>query len=77
MPLKIVKRGRTKRIEMTVIGQPSKKLANKILKVVIQFSKLRATQKDRLIFEFFAKPSAVFNAIKRCHNKGCCSFLRC
>ena len=51
---------------MTVIGLTSRnkiKLANKTQKFVKPFSKLRPTEKGRLILECFAKPTAVFNAI--------------
>ena len=53
---------------MIAIGLASKrktKLANKTWKVVTSVSKLRPTEKDRLILECFAKPLAFFNAINR------------
>ena len=66
MPPKMVKRGRPKGAEITVNGLPSKKktkLVNKTQNVVTTFSKLRPTEKDRLILKCFAKPSVGFNTV--------------
>ena len=52
----MVKRG----VDTSAIGLPSKKktkFASKTQKVVPPFSKLRTTEKDRLVSERFGKPS--------------------
>ena len=66
MPPKMVKRSQPKGVEMTAIGLPSKKKtksAKKLKKIVTPSSKLRPTEKDRLILKCFAKLSVFSNAI--------------
>ena len=66
MPPNMAKRQQPKEAEMTVIDLLSKKktkLVNQTQEVVTPFSKLRPTEKDRLILECFVKPSAIFDTI--------------
>ena len=54
MLIKMVKNGRPKEGEITFIGLPcwkKTKFANKTQKVVTPFSKLRPTEKDRLVLQ--------------------------
>ena len=54
MPPKMVKNGQPKEGEITLIGLPcwkKTKFANKTQKVVTPFSKLRPTEKDRLVLQ--------------------------
>ena len=64
MPPKIIKRGRPKGAEVTVIGLPSQKKPNlETRKGITCFSKLKPFEKDRFILECFVKPSVAFNAL--------------
>ena len=61
---RLIKRSRNYRHWSTF--KKKKKKKNKVGKqnsFVTSFSKLRPTEKDRLILKCFAKPSAIFNAI--------------
>ena len=58
MPSKMLKKGRNKEAETTVVGLPSTKktkLVNKTQKVASPFSKFRPTVRNRLILKCFEK----------------------
>ena len=58
MPKKMLKRGRPKGAELTVIGLPKSK------KGLLPFSKVRAEEKDRILLECFVRHSVANTAVK-------------
>ena len=56
MPPKMLKRGRPKGAEVTVIGLPRIKNARQEKGGVGPFAKLRAKEKDRILLECFVSP---------------------
>ena len=66
MPPKMLKRGKPKGAELTVIKLPSSKKSkrNNIKPSITPFIKLKGTEKDRIILECVVSPSAAKNALK-------------
>ena len=61
---KILKRGRPKGAEVTVIGMPKKKKVKRQNGMFQPFCKMRAEEKDCILLECFVKPSVAQNAIR-------------
>ena len=66
MPPKMLKRGKAKGAELTVIGLPSSKKSkrNDIKPSITPFIKLKGIEKDRIILECVVSPSVARNALK-------------
>ena len=66
MPPKMLKRGKPKGAELTVIKLPSSKKSkrNNIKPSITPFIKLKGTEKDKIILECVVSPSAAKNASK-------------
>ena len=66
MPPKLLKRGKPKSAELTVIGLPSAKQSkrNDIKPSITPFIKLKGIQKDRIILECVVSPSVARNVLK-------------
>lgn len=63
MPPKMLKRGRPKGAETTVIGLPRQKKKKESQNSLVPFSKLSPTEKDRVILGSFSTSLAVVDAI--------------
>lgn len=63
MPPKMLKRGRPKGAETTVIGHPRQKKKKESQNSLVPFSKLSPTEKDRVILGSFSTSLAVVDAI--------------